>query len=124
MVSMGLSLLATLWAAEAGRAHESGTGAMWIAPELVAESLPVPHCSQTAAITGRELVFETVDSTDVDTDLSRLIASATREVVSFEWNAVTGELGFSTTHTTTAVFSDLAPSSQASPSSAPSCGSR
>jgi hypothetical protein len=122
MVSLGLSLYAALHAADAGRVHESGTGAMWIAPELVAGSLPVQHCGQKTALQSRELTFETLDPRDIDTELPRLLASATREVVTFEWNAATGELAFST-NAASSVFSDLAASSRISPS-ARNCGSR
>lgn len=123
MVSISLLLFAALWAVDAGRAHENGTGAMRIAPELVARHLPVQGCSQTASLAGRELVFETLDPSEIDADLPRLMASSAREVVNFEWNAATGELGFST-HSTTAIFSDLATSSRVSSPSTRSCGSR
>ena len=109
-------------AADAGRVHENGTGAMWIAPEL----LPVPAqaltCAQLAALKQRELVFETLDTRNIDAELPLLTSPATREVVNFEWHAATGELSFDT-HSDSAVFSDLA-SAQASSDSLPSCGSR
>lgn len=128
MVSIGLLLLVAFRATDAGRAHESGTGAMWIAPELVGpeltgKSLPAQTCSQSAALTAREVVFETLDADDIDADLPRLLASGAREVVRFEWNAATGELGFDTEARTT-VFTDLASSSRASSASTRNCGSR
>ena len=127
MVSIGLLLLVSLRATDAGRAHESGTGAMWIAPELIGSELtgnplPTRTCGHPTALSSRELIFETLDAEDVDSDLPRLLASGAREVVKFEWNAATGELGFNTQAGTT-VFSDLAPSSRASSALNRRCGS-
>lgn len=130
MVSIGLLLLVAFRATDAGRAHESGTGAMWIAPELVGpeltgKTLPAQTCSHSAALAAREVVFETLDADAeaIDADLPRLLASGAREVVRFEWNAATGELGFNTQAGTT-VFRDLASSSHASSVPIRSCGSR
>ncbi|MDF3021192.1 MAG: hypothetical protein K0Q92_2495 [Steroidobacteraceae bacterium] len=123
MVSIGLLLFTALRAADAGRTHENGTGAMWIAPGLVEDALPALPCSHSVTPVHRELVFETLAAEDIDEDVSRLAASAAREVVTFEWHAATGELTFST-DASTAVFSDLAPSFQVSSASTRSCGSR
>lgn len=122
MVSIGLLLFTALRAADAGRTHENGTGAMWIAPELVEDALPSLPCGLSATMVGREVVFETLAAADIDEDLPRLMASAAREVVTFEWNDATGELTFST-DASTEVISDLAPSSQASSASTRNCGS-
>jgi hypothetical protein len=122
-VSIGLLVFVALGPTDAGRLHESGTGAMWIAPELVASSSGVQKCSQAAAMSRPELIFETLDAGDLDDEAPRQLASAAREVVDFQWNPATGELSFHT-HATTGIFSDLAPSSAASAASAPSCGSR
>lgn len=114
---------ATLTATNAGRDGENGTGAMWIAPELVADSFQVQTCSQQAGQRS-DLVFETLQPEDIDTEMPRMMATAAREVVDFEWNAASGELGFSTT-APSAVFSDLEyPTSRDSPRQGPSCGSR
>jgi len=93
--------------------HESGTGAMWIAPELVARPLSVDTCAHSGSAYRRELVFETLDANEIDPDLPRMIASAKREAVDFEWNAATGELSFSATDNS-AVFGALATLSRAS----------
>lgn len=121
-VSAGFLLFTTLMAVDAGRVHESGTGAMWIAPELLPRALPARHCAQVAAIPQRDLVFETLDPRHIDDHLPLITSSAPREVVNFEWNAATGELSFDT-HSASAVFSDLA-AAQVSSGSLPSCGSR
>ncbi len=97
---------------------------MWIAPELVNAALPpVRHCSQSAALSRPDIVFETLDPGEIDEELPRHLANAAREVVNFEWHPATGELSFST-HARTNVFSDLAPSSSIFAASAPNCGSR
>jgi hypothetical protein len=110
-------------ATDAGRDSENGTGAMWVAPELVAGSARVQTCSQQAGQRS-ELVFETLQPDDIDSELPRLLAMAGREVVDFEWNSATGELSFSTT-APSSVFSDLGlPTSPASAHQGLSCGSR
>jgi hypothetical protein len=120
-VSFGL-LLAAFISPHAGRVSESGTGAMWVAPELVATHAgPAQPCAQSAALRAKSLVFETIER-GASFDEARL-ASAAREVVSFEWNPATGELSFSTS-APTGVFKDLAASSPAYLRSAPNCGSR
>ena len=69
------TLLGLFAAADAGRVGEDGTGAMWIAPELVA-ALPhaQPGCSD-------EVVAQVTD-----------LAAAGR--LTFEWHPATGELSF------------------------------
>ena len=123
MVSTGLLLFTALRAVDAGRTHENGTGAMWIAPELVENPLPALPCSHSATLVDRELVFETLAAEHIDEDVPHLAASAARDVVTFEWHAATGELTFST-DAGSPVFSDLAPSFQASSASTRNCGSR
>ena len=118
-----LLLFAALTAADAGRVGESGTGAMWIAPELLEAHATAQTCAQTASMTSRELVFEMLQPDDIDADLPRLLATASREVVDFEWNPATSELRFTTT-APTAVFSDLELSAQASVALPMNCGSR
>jgi hypothetical protein len=120
---MALFSVAVLMATDAGRDSENGTGAMWVAPELVVSSPLVQTCGQPAGQRS-ELVFETLEPDDIDTELPRLMAMAAREVVDFEWHSATGELSFSTT-APSAVFSDLEfPTSRASAHQGPSCGSR
>src|SRR5262245_64604761 len=104
MVSISLLMLAVC-AADAGREGETGTGAMWIAPELAREPTALT-CAQSASVRPRDLVFETIEPGEVDEEEIRLLSMAGREVVSFEWNPATGELSYSTT-APTAVFSDL-----------------
>jgi hypothetical protein len=123
-VSIGFLLLATIVSPQAGRIGEGGAGAVWIAPELVA-TRPVPTaqpCMQTAALRTRTLVFETLEPDEGGIDEGALL-TASREVVSFEWNPATGELSYDTS-ATTGMFSDLAASSPAALRAARSCGSR
>jgi hypothetical protein len=124
-VSISLALLAVLSAPDAGRDGESGTGAMWIAPELAGAATPTAQaqpCSQSIALHARELLFETIGPGEGRA--SPLLAHASREMVRFEWNPATGELSYDT-DAPTGVFSDLAASSRLSDHPAPSsCGSR
>ena len=120
-VSISFLTFAVLMAGEAGREHEPGTGAVRVAPELLANHSPrVQSCSQPAAQPA-ELEFGMLEADDIDTDLPRLLATGAREVVDFEWNETTGELSFSTT-ASSAVFSDLGyPASQAAARQRPNC---
>ena len=120
-VALGLLSFAALIATDAGRPGESGTGAMWIAPELVAAPASGLPCSQVASLSGREVVFEILEP-GADAD-PRLLAAASREMVDFEWDPSTGELAFHTT-STSAVFNDLVSTVPASAGIRPSCGSR
>lgn len=122
MVSISLALLAALGAPDAGRDDENGTGALWVAPELVAAaSHLVQPCGQSAAFHARELVFETLDPGERDDPPAP--AAAGREMVRFEWNPATGELSYDTS-APSGVFSDLATSSRISARHSRSCGSR
>jgi hypothetical protein len=107
MVSIGLMTFTVLGTVDAGRLHETGTGAVWVMPGLLNVAPDVQTCGQTAALRARELVFETVEVEDIDTELPSHMAATGREVVRFEWNAETGELTFDTT-APSAIFSDLA----------------
>ncbi len=122
-VSMALLALAVM-TTDAGRDSENGTGAMWVAPELVASSPAlVETCSQR---TGQrpDLVFEILEPDNIEAELPRLLAMSAREVVDFEWHSATGELTFRTT-APTAVFSDLEfPAGRASAHQAAWCESR
>jgi len=71
-----LTLLGLVIAADAGRVGEDGTGAMWIAPELVAAVDP--------AIEGR-------CTSDVVVQVADLASAGT---MTFEWHPETGELSF------------------------------
>ncbi|HEY6124522.1 MAG TPA: hypothetical protein VIV63_07705 [Steroidobacteraceae bacterium] len=73
---VSLALFGLLAAADAGRVGEDGTGAMWIAPELLEAASP----AASVACTTPAVVHVT--------DLS----SAGR--VAFEWNPATSELSF------------------------------
>lgn len=120
-VSVALFSFAALHAADAGRVGESGSGAMWIAPELVQVqvqmSAPVQPCSATASLRTRQLVFETLEPGGEEPGLP---PAAGREVVSFEWNPRTGELYYHT-RAPTGIFSDLVAASPASDPRGPSC---
>jgi hypothetical protein len=112
-------------AATAGHENENGTGAMWIAPELVAVQAPPAGstCSQSAVSQRAQLRFEMLDPADIEEHLATPPAR-TRAVVGFEWDAVSGELSFRSS-TGSAVFNDLALPSDASGVLAQAhCGSR
>lgn len=76
-----LACFGVLAAANAGRPDEDGTGAVWVAPELLAalEASPFGSCT-------RDVVIEP----------ARMQAEGR---VAFEWNPATGELSFADTET-------------------------
>jgi hypothetical protein len=117
-----LILCATLYAANAGRPGESGTGAIWIAPELLESRHDVQPCRQLTTVDAPDPVFEMLEAETADLDGPQLADSA-REVVAFEWNPATGELSYSAT-ATTRVFSDLGYATLASAAAFRNCGSR
>jgi hypothetical protein len=119
-LSSAISCVAALAAAPAGRVGENGTGAMWIAPELVAAPMPVVTCGERSAPRSRELVFE------------RLLPGAPQELppaaaaggaVTFEWNSETGELSFASV-APSGVFDDLERGAVQAALSTDSCGPR
>ena len=122
-VSTALMLIAALAAAaDAGWPGENGTGALWIAADLVESPAPSPSqtCARTAAVARRELVFETIELEAEE--MAAVPDAVAREVVDFDWNPTTGELGFRAT-ARTAVFSDLVSWTPASFATPPNCGS-
>jgi hypothetical protein len=88
-----LGCVALLAAAQAGRPGEDGSGAMWIAPELI-ELIPLESRTENCALRegspGQELVFEVI-RLDERPDTARFVGDI-RRPVAFEWNARTGEL--------------------------------
>jgi hypothetical protein len=124
MVYRGLTpallCVSALFATDAGREGESGAGALWVAPELVNVHPDAQPCSQLADLRAPELMFEVLDPDRIDADRPQLLVSATREVVTFEWNATTGELSYIAT-APTRMFSDLGYATQASAAVGPRC---
>lgn len=109
-------------AAAAGRVGEDGTGAMWIAPELVAASASiVTQCSLASPARPVDLHFEVLDPADIDV-LAPSLPADNHAGVDFEWHPATGELTYQAGggH---AVFSDLALPSDDVWAAAASCGS-
>ena len=124
---MALVLLGAFVAPQAGRvsggiSDDVRPNDLVLAPEPLAASIALP-CGLTASPEAREIVFERVQPGDVDADDIRQLAKGAREVVSFEWNAATGELTYDTT-APTGVFSDLVSASEPSAPSPPICESR
>ena len=96
---------------------------MWIAPELVAASLPITsRCSLSSRVGSVELRFEILDPAGIDTRTPHLMAR-NHGGVDFEWNSATSELSYRT-QAASAVFSDLALPSDDAAASAASCESR
>lgn len=95
-------------AADAGRVGEDGTGAMWVAPELLELVAPARQtgCAGEAVVTVADL------------------ASAGR--TTFEWNPDTGELSFDARGVMpqVALPEDWLPDSQVLALTTQSCGSR
>lgn len=79
--------MALVAAAQAGRPGEDGSGAMWIAPELVPPTAIAEPCVHRGTPTGRNLVFEVIRLDD-----DRQMPARAGGAVAFEWNAATGEL--------------------------------
>jgi hypothetical protein len=73
---MALVFLGALTAADAGRVGEDGTGAMWVAPELLEAVAAVgpPGCTSEAVV--------------------EVTTLQTNGRVAFEWHPATGELSF------------------------------
>lgn len=121
---MILLVLGAMGSPEAGRVGENNRGESWLAAPTPAESRTIAQpCSQLASLEARQLVFEKIRPGDLDADDIQRIAAGTHEVVSFQWNAATGELTFDTS-APTGVFSDLATSFRASRQDHPICVSR
>ena len=120
-VSIHVFALAALSAATlAGRVGEDGTGAMWIAPELLQRApLITATCSQSTRIQTVDLKFEVLELVELDTSGTPLADN--HEVVDFEWNPSTSELSYRA-GPGASIFSDLAPPSDGEPLPA-SCGS-
>jgi hypothetical protein len=90
-----LSSFAALGAADAGFRDEDGSGMVWVAAELLAPESADPGCRIEPLPQKAALHFETVDSSDEYTaDAAETMAGGTSSMVSFEWNAATGELSF------------------------------
>jgi hypothetical protein len=102
-----ISLLCVFAATDAGRVGEDGTGAMWVAPELLAAVAPAqPEC-------GSNVVVQVTD-----------LAAAGR--VNFDWHPATGELSFDARGVMPQVDlpDDWLPDSQDLVTPIQSCGSR
>jgi hypothetical protein len=122
-VTIALLVLGALGAPKAGRVGESNGGGPWAEPGQKNARVFAQPCGEVTFHEPRELVFETVEPGDLDADDIRRLAAGGHEVVSFQWNAGTGELTYDTS-APTGVFSDLALSSQASFQVRPLCVSR
>jgi hypothetical protein len=108
-------------AAQAGRVGEDGSGAMWIAPELVSKVSVGEPCSHAVRPASRDVVFEVVHWGD-EAEQARVIRGSSR-AVAFEWNEATSELSLADS-SGTAIFDDLENSAVVdSPPQARSCGS-
>jgi hypothetical protein len=81
-----LATVALLGAADAGRARDH-TDARWVT------SRPL-NCTDDLIPPETELRFETIDSRTADWRTPDLIAGS--GMVQFQWNAITGELSFTT----------------------------
>jgi hypothetical protein len=80
-----------LAASAAGRVGEDGSGALWIAPELVPAPTVAQNCSQLFRLDTTELVFEIIRD-EGQSDLAQVAALSRNRV--FDWNPKTGELVF------------------------------
>jgi hypothetical protein len=87
-------------ASQAGRVGEDGSGAMWIAPELVRSTPSLRECSQAGHAVALPLTFEKLELSAAET-----MVETPRGTI-FAWNPATGELGFTGT-IPASVFTDL-----------------
>lgn len=123
MVSIALLLVAALAAPRAGRVDEGTPGGEWVIPGFSASPAAARTCGQSATPEAREIAFETVEPGDLDAEEILRLTTRSRELVSFRWNAATGELSYDTS-ARTGVFSDLVSSSPPSgPPLHPTCES-
>ena len=84
-----------LGAADAGIRAEDASGMVWVAAELLAPDGGDPRCRIEPLPQKAALHFETVDSSDAYTaEAAETMAGGTNRLVSFKWNAATGELSF------------------------------
>jgi hypothetical protein len=91
---LSLGALVLMVSTQAGRIGEDGSGAMWIAPELLAAKTRVEPCNRRNPASTRDVVFEVIRLED-HPDSPHF---ETRQgAVAFEWNAATGELSFAGT---------------------------
>jgi hypothetical protein len=89
---------------QAGRVGEDGSGAMWVATELLAPPPSAATCSQPTQFHAEELVFETImDRGELDWATSGVLAG---KAVLFDWNGRTGELTYAGA-TAAGIFRDL-----------------
>jgi hypothetical protein len=90
-----LTSFVALGAADAGFRGEDGSGMVWVAAELLAPDGGDPGCRIEPLPQKAALHFETVESSDEYTaEAAETMAGGTSSMVSFEWNAATGELSF------------------------------
>jgi hypothetical protein len=112
------ALAALSIATAAGRVGENGTGAAWIAPELLRASTATP-CTQHSRPQPVELRFERLDPDDIDSHA--MPAESGRNAVSFHWNPSSSELTYRA-GAASDVFSDLALPSAAPAAHPEHCG--
>jgi hypothetical protein len=116
-----LGCVAMLAAAHAGRVGEDGSGAMWIAPELIPPKAVGEPCVHAVRPELRDLVFEVVREGD-EAEEARLVRGWPR-AVAFEWNETTSELSIAES-SGPPIFDDLENAAVLrSPLQARSCGS-
>jgi hypothetical protein len=107
-VSLAFLVIGAFASADAGRLGEDGTGAMWVAPELL-ETLEaaLPGCTGNALVTAADLPAQ--------------------GKVSFVWNPATSELSFDAAARLTSTTSTLTLPEDFEPSASTplgNCGSR
>jgi hypothetical protein len=116
-----LGCVAMFVAAQAGRVGEDGSGAMWIASELLPKVPVGEPCSHDVRPASPDVVFEVIHWDDAAEE-ARLIRGSSR-AVAFDLNETTSELSLAES-SATAIFGDLVDSTVVdSPLRARSCGS-
>jgi hypothetical protein len=90
-----LTSFVALGAADAGFHGEDGSGMVWVAAELLVPDSGDPGCRIVTLPQKAALHFETVDSSaEYTAEAAETLAGGTGRMVSFDWNAATGELSF------------------------------
>jgi hypothetical protein len=92
-----LTSFVALGAADAGRVDEDGTGMVWTAAELLApDGDNLAGCRIEPLPQRAALHFETINSSDDTANVTGTMSGGAQHMVSFVWNAATGELSFTT----------------------------
>lgn len=105
VLSVIMAAAGLLVAPLAGRVGEDGSGAMWIAPELL-RTVPAQTCARGMDEQRSALVFEYLEPENAEREALRQMAATSRNGLPLDWNPVTRELELAGSHHT-GMFGDV-----------------